>query len=144
MNLAALTAGVDRPRSTPEETFRLYNYLTTFIEGATLAHYTGDRAAKAREIEEKLELFDAEFLTPGIDRRKALLARAAAGELTDDDLPRDVLTILLRNEDNLELTHEMIRREVAFYLLAGRPHQCHCVHTRDPQHLHVDRGASRR
>ncbi|MEO8697771.1 MAG: cytochrome P450 [Acidimicrobiales bacterium] len=119
MNLAALTAGVDRPQGTPEETFRLYDYLTTFIEGATLAHYTGDRAAKAREIEEKLDLFDAEFLSPGIARRKALLARAAAGEVTDDDLPRDVLTILLRNEDNLELTHEMIRREVAFYLLAG-------------------------
>ncbi|MEO5840122.1 MAG: cytochrome P450 [Acidimicrobiales bacterium] len=119
MNLAALTAGVDRPQGTPEETFRLYGYLTTFIEGATLAHYTGDRAAKAREIEEKLELFDAEFLTPGIARRKALLARAASGDLSDDDLPRDVLTILLRNEDNLELTHEMIRREVAFYLLAG-------------------------
>jgi cytochrome P450 len=119
MNLAALTAGVDRPQGTPEETFRLYDYLTTFIEGATLAHYTGDRAAKAREIEEKLGLFDADFLTPGIKRRKELLARVDAGELTDDELPRDVLTVLLRNEDNLELTHDIIRREVAFYLLAG-------------------------
>lgn len=119
MNLAALTAGVDRPQGTPEETFRLYDYLTTFIEGATLAHYTGDRAAKAKEIEEKLELFDTEFLSPGIARRKALLAQVATGTIDEQELPRDVLTILLRNEDNLALTHDVIRREVAFYLLAG-------------------------
>ncbi len=40
MNLAAFAAGVDRTLGTPEETFHLYAYLTTFIEGATLAHYT--------------------------------------------------------------------------------------------------------
>ncbi len=119
MNLAAITAGVDRPEGTPDETFRLYDYLTTFIEGATLADYTGDRAAKAREIHDKLELFDAEFLTPGIERRKVLLAQFAAGTIDEEALPRDVLTVLLRNEDNLALTHEVIRREVAFYLLAG-------------------------
>ena len=37
MNLAALPAGVDRPLGTYEETSRLYDYLTTFIEGATLS-----------------------------------------------------------------------------------------------------------
>ncbi len=33
MNLAAQTAGVDRPLGTPAETFRLYDYLMRFIEG---------------------------------------------------------------------------------------------------------------
>ncbi|MBT5140158.1 MAG: cytochrome P450, partial [Acidimicrobiaceae bacterium] len=33
MNLAALAAGVDRPLGSPEETFRLYDYLNTFIQG---------------------------------------------------------------------------------------------------------------
>lgn len=46
MNLAASTAGVDRPLGTPEETHRLYDYLMRFIEGATLAHFTGDKDAK--------------------------------------------------------------------------------------------------
>lgn len=46
MNLAAMTAGVDRPAGTSEETLRLYAYLMTFIEGATLAHYSGDVASK--------------------------------------------------------------------------------------------------
>ena len=119
MNLAALTAGVDRPQCTPEETFRLYDYLTTFIEGATLAHYTGDKEAKAAEVLTALEAFDAEFLTPGITRRQKLLERLDAGEIEVDDLPRDVLMVLVHNQDRLELGHETIRREIAFYLLAG-------------------------
>ena len=73
MNLAALTAGVDRPEGTPEETFRLYDYLMVFIEGATLLHHTGDKAAKSEEVRVALEAFYAEFLAPGIDRRRAIL-----------------------------------------------------------------------
>lgn len=110
MNLAALTAGVDRPLGTPQETERLYEYLRIFIEGATLAHYTGDRAAKRAEVEAALADFDAEFLTPSIERRRALPA---------DGRPRDVLTVLLDNDDDLHLPHEVVRREIAFYLLAG-------------------------
>ena len=119
MNLAALTAGVDRPRGTPEETFHLYDYLGTFIEGATLAHYTGDKDAKRLEIEAQLLKFDEEFLEPGIVRRRSLLAQFEAGEIEEEELPRDVLMVLLRNQDKVELNRESLRREIAFYLLAG-------------------------
>jgi cytochrome P450 len=111
MNLAAQTAGVDRPLGTPEETFRLYDYLMRFIEGATLAFYTGDRDAKRAEVADKLAAFDAEFVQPSIARRRALIA---AGET-----PPDVLGVLLANNDNLELPNDVIVREIAFYLLAG-------------------------
>lgn len=112
MNLAAFTAGVDRPLGTPEETFRLYDYLKVFIEGATLAHFTGDRDAKRAEVAAKVSEFDAEFVQPSIERRRALKAAGA-------ELPRDVLSILLDNQDQLDLPHEVVVREVAFYLLAG-------------------------
>ena len=112
MNLAALTAGVDRPLGTPEETRHLYAYLRTFIEGATLGHYTGDRAAKSAHVAAELEQFDTEFVGPSIARRMAIIE--SGGEL-----PRDVLSILLANEDSLHLPHEVVVREVAFYLLAG-------------------------
>lgn len=112
MNLAATTAGVDRPQGTPEETQRLYEYLRVFIEGATLAHHTGDRAAKAREVQDALEQFDADFLDGSVARRRAALD---AGEA----LPRDILSVLIEHEDELGLSHEILRREVAFYLLAG-------------------------
>lgn len=119
MNLAALTAGVDRPRGTPEETFHLYDYLTTFIEGATLGHYTGDKDVKRAEVQAKLLKFDEEFLDPGIARRQALLTQLEADEITEDELPRDVLMVLLRNQDKVDLTRDVLRREIAFYLLAG-------------------------
>lgn len=119
MNLAAETAGVDRAAGTPEETFHLYDYLGTFIEGATLAHYTGDKDAKAAEVQSKLERFDEEFLAPGIARRQHLLSELAAGEITEDELPSDVLMVLLRNQDKVDLSRESLRREIAFYLLAG-------------------------
>jgi cytochrome P450 len=112
MNLAAFTAGVDRPLGTPDETRTLYRYLMLFIEGATLAHYTGDRDAKREQIAAELHRFDEEFVTPSIARRQALME---AGE----ELPQDVLSVLLANEDSLHLPHDVIVREVAFYLLAG-------------------------
>ncbi len=112
MNLAALTAGVDRPLGTPDETRHLYDYLMRFIEGATLAHYTGDREAKRDEIAAKLSAFDDEFVTPSMQRRQAMLDRGEAP-------PKDVLSILLANEDALHLPHDVVVREVAFYLLAG-------------------------
>lgn len=112
MNLAAFTAGVDRPRGTPDETRDLYRYLMLFIEGATLGFYTGDREAKAAEIRDHLHRFDEEFVTPSVARRQALLDAR-------EELPKDVLSVLLANEDSLHLPHDVIVREVAFYLLAG-------------------------
>ena len=79
MNLAALTAGVDRPEGTPEETARLYAYLRIFIEGATLGHYTGDRDAKRAEVAAALLSFDDEFLAPSIARREAIVAVRVGG-----------------------------------------------------------------
>ncbi len=119
MNLAAFTSGVDRPLGTPEETFRLYSYLMLFIEGATLAHYTGDREAKRAEVAAALAAFDVEFLQPSIRRREDAIARCDSEEIGEDELPRDVLTVLLRNRDDLELPDEVVLRETCFYLLAG-------------------------
>ncbi len=119
MNLAASTAGVDRPLGTPDESLHLYSYLMRFIEGATLAHYTGDRDAKRAEVAAALAAFDREFLGPSVVTRRRALAQFAAGEISEDDLPRDVLTILLRNQDNLELPSDVVLRETCFFLLAG-------------------------
>ncbi|MEO6469797.1 MAG: cytochrome P450 [Acidimicrobiia bacterium] len=119
MNLAALAAGVDRPLGTPEETFHLYSYLMLFIEGATLGDFTGDRDAKRAEVAAALGAFDMEFLQPSIAARRAALARYEAGDIAEGDLPRDVLTILLRNHDNLELPSDVVLRETCFFLLAG-------------------------
>ncbi|SHK53146.1 Cytochrome P450 [Pseudonocardia thermophila] len=110
LNLAALTAGIDRPEGTAAETERLYAYMMRFVEGATLAHSTQDKDAQRVVIGQALLDWDAEFLTPSIERRRAL---------DPADRPRDVLTCLMEHADELGLTHEVLRREVAFFLLAA-------------------------
>ena len=119
LNLAALIAGVDRAQGTAEETARLYDYTMLFIEGATLAHSTLDKTERSQAISEALLAWDEEFLTPSVRRRQAALARLDAGEIGEAELPRDVLTTLLRSAGELHLPHEVIRRETAFLLLAG-------------------------
>jgi len=72
-----------------------------------------------REVRDALLRFEDAFLAPSVARRQALLGDFEAGRIGEDDLPRDVLTVLLRNEDRLELPRDLLRREIAFYLQAG-------------------------
>lgn len=119
LNLAAVTAGIDRPEGTAEETQRLHGYLQWFIKGATLGHSTEDKAQVSERVRQALAEWDEEFLAPSIARRQAALAQLEAEEIGEDDLPKDILTTLLRNAGELGLEHHQLRREVAFYLLAG-------------------------
>ena len=118
MNLTALIAGLDRA-GTVEETESLLRYTKLFSVGATLAHSTRDHAEVRAEVAAGLADFEAEFLAPSVERRRKLLDQVAAGVLAEEALPPDVLTTLLRNEDDLDLPPDLILREVAFYLQAG-------------------------
>lgn len=119
LNFTALVSGVDRPEGTTEETERLYAFVLKFSDGATLVHSTRDHDEVRAEVQQALEEFDEQFLTPSMSRRQELLARHAAGESDEEELPKDVLTVLLHNQDDLELPREVVRREVAFFLQAG-------------------------
>jgi cytochrome P450 len=119
MNLTAFIAGVDRSTGSPEETEALYEFVKKFSEGATLVHSIRDHDEVRAEVSEALERFDSQFLEPSIRRRRQLLDEVAAGGRDPAELPNDVLTTLLRNQDDLDLPHDVIRREIAFYLQAG-------------------------
>ncbi len=112
MNLGALSAGVDRPSGTEAETHRLYELMMAFIEGATIANYLGDRAALEEKVRAALEEFRTTFFEPSRARRAALIAEGA-------EPPRDVLSVLLRNVDQLNLPDDVVLRETAFFLLSG-------------------------
>lgn len=119
MNITADFAGVDRPDRTAAETAELRRLVAIFSEGATLVHSTRDKDEVRAEVRAALADFGPHFLDPSIARRRDLLARFAAGEIAEDDLPRDVLTVILRHGDPAEFGYDMIRREIAFYLQAG-------------------------
>ena len=113
MNLTADFAGIDRPEKSPEETERLLKLVKIFSEGATLVHSTRDKDEVRAEVRAALEVLRTDFLAPSIARREEALA--AGG----DQLPRDVLTLLLRDREKLELSDDVILREMAFFLQAG-------------------------
>jgi len=118
MNLTADFAGIDRSGD-PEETVRLLRLVQKFGEGATMVHSTRDPAVLTSEVRLALDEYERDFLQPSLERRQRLLAEFAHGNLSEDRLPRDMLTILLRNEDRLDLSPDVLSREIAFYLQAG-------------------------
>jgi cytochrome P450 len=115
-HLTARLTGID---VAPEQHADLLRLVTKFGEGATLVHSTRDKQLVRAEVRAALDELDAKFLGAAIARRRALLERCAAGALAERELPRDVLTVLLRNEDRLALPLDVVRREVAFFLQAG-------------------------
>lgn len=120
INLTADFAGIDRPERSVEETEALLAMVKTFSEGATLIHSTRDKNVVEAEVREALEAFNTRFVIPSTRRRKALLDAAAQNtDSGEADLPRDILTIILKNEDQLDLPAPLILREMGFYMQAG-------------------------
>jgi cytochrome P450 len=119
MNLTADFSGVDRPLRTPEETARLLTILRTFGKAATLGQALGDKEAIRAEIRAALEEFDAVFFRPSMSRRRRLLDELAAGRCSEAELPRDILTELLRHESEHPLPPDVLMKEIGFFLLAG-------------------------
>ncbi|KGE03919.1 cytochrome P450 [Pseudohaliea rubra] len=118
INLSASIAGVDREQSA-EETEALLALVRKFSEGATLFHSTRDKAEVVDEVAAAMAVFDERFFQRSLARREALLTEHAAGRLAEEDLPRDVLTVLLANREAQGLSLETIRREVAFFMQAA-------------------------
>lgn len=119
INLTADFAGIDRPERTAEETESLLAMVKTFSEGATMIHSTRPKEDVEAEVLAALRAFDERFLQPSRARRQALLQQFEAGEISEDALPRDILTVLLRNQDKVDLPSDVLLREMGFYMQAG-------------------------
>jgi len=127
LDLTADFAGIDRTAGTEEERDALLSILHGLGVAATLGQYTGDREAMRAVAAKALSDFDTRFFQPSAERRRQLLAEVAAGRLTEEALPRDILTILVKNEGKAGLTPDMILRETGFYFLAGAHTSVHSL-----------------
>ena len=119
INLSADIAGVDRPESSESETDALVALTRKFSEGATLFHSTRNKNTVRQEVAAALAQFNEQFLRPSKSRREALLQQLSGGSLTEDEVPRDILSVLLANRADQDLDDDMILREVAFFMQAG-------------------------
>jgi cytochrome P450 len=119
LNLTADFSGIDRPKRSFEETERILIMLRTFGKAATLGQAKGNKDAISNEIKNSLEAFNKEFYKPSKQKRLEHLKRLKLGDINESDLPRDILTQLLKNQEKLGLSDNIILKETAFYLLAG-------------------------
>ena len=119
ISLTATIAGVDHDPADPVHTGQLEDYVRTFSAGATLAHSTRDREQVRAEVRSQMAAFSSGMLAESLGRRTERLERFERGELDEDELPRDVATLLLRHAGELGLSREVIEREICFYLQAG-------------------------
>ena len=119
LHLSIAFAGVDPQENTDEEFTAMLGYLNAFGVGATLGQAKGDIEPLERQVKEALAEFEERLYKPSLDRRKALVAKVASGEMSEDELPRDILTVLVHKGHTIDLTAETIMREAAFYYLAG-------------------------
>ena len=127
VNLTADFAGIDRSARSTEETDTIVTLLRTFGKAATLGQALGDPAAIRADIQRGLDAFDTQFFTPSLRRREALLAAHARGEISEADLPRDMLLAMLQGNEELRASHDVLMKEMAFYLMAGAHTSIHSM-----------------
>jgi cytochrome P450 len=127
VNLTADFTGIDRSAKSAEETETLMAMLRLFSRTAILAHSTVDRDAIRREALDALGTFEKQFVEPSVARRAKLLGDLEKGRLTEGELPRDILMVLLRQRSELDLPDDVLTREMAFYALAGAHTSIHSL-----------------
>jgi cytochrome P450 len=118
--LAARRAGIDCDPNSVEQLKLLVGYIDAFSQGAALLD-AKDRDAVRDLVREAYRGFERDFVRASWARRQQAVERFRRGEIGEQELPRDILTVLLlhRDDPQLELDDGRIIREVATYLQGG-------------------------
>ena len=119
--LAARRAGVEYDAASLDDLRRLVHHVDLFSQGSAILDAKDPDAVRAAVRQTYVE-FERDFVRPAMATRTALIDRMRRGELSEEDLPHDILTVLLlhRAEPQLELEDDgRVVREVATYLQGG-------------------------
>lgn len=96
--ISALVTGVDGV-DTPERTERFRQLVLTLSAATTGSFSTKPQADMIRSGREAVQALVDEYLQASLDRRIALVRRHRTGEVTKEELPRDMLTALCLQDD---------------------------------------------
>lgn len=119
--LAARRAGIDLDPGDLDTLRRMVAIVDAFSQGSAILDAKDPDAVRGL-VYQTYEVFERDFVLPSRRRREALLDRHARGEIGDDALTQDILTVLLRHRGDpaLELVDDgRLTREVATYLQGG-------------------------
>jgi cytochrome P450 len=119
--LAARRAGIEYDPTSLDDLRRLVHHVDAFSQGSAILDAKDPDAVRAL-VKTAYTEFERDFVRPAWARRAELVARARSGDLGPEDLPQDILTVLLLHRDDaqLELLDDgRVVREVATYLQGG-------------------------
>jgi cytochrome P450 len=119
--LAARRAGIEYDASSLDDLRALVRHVDAFSQGSAILDAKDPEAVRAL-VRATYAEFERDFVRPAWSTRAALIARVRRGELSEEELPHDILTVLLlhRDDPQMELADEArIVREVATYLQGG-------------------------
>ena len=123
--ISAVTTGIDDV-DTPERTDEFRTYIEQLGTGATVEWSTEDHSEVISRILKIREGFVQEFYGPSVERRKKLIEQFRNGDLSEDELPRDLLTLMYLHW-NEEWDEELPLREATLYLVASSQTTTHAV-----------------
>ena len=119
--LAALRAGIDVAENDLGQLRELVHYVDVFSQGSAILD-TKDPEAVRHMVVRAYEAFERDWIRPSWERRARLIEQHRRGEIGEEDLPHDILTVLLlhRDDPKQELADTgRVVREVATYLQGG-------------------------
>ena len=119
--LAARRAGVEYDAASLDDLHALVRLVDAFSQGAAILDARDPDAVRSL-VRDAYEEFETRFVRPAWHRRAQAIARLRRGEISEEQLPHDILTVLLlhRDDPSLELDDERrVVREVATYLQGG-------------------------
>jgi cytochrome P450 len=119
MTVSRRVAGIDLPDDRPDTLAEFAALMNRMAVASIVVHSTLPRDQIIADGNAALAEFERRFYTPSRDRRVSLIGDVEHGRLHETDLPRDVLTVLLWNQDRLALDDHAVLREAAYYPWVG-------------------------
>lgn len=119
--LAARRAGLDHDPDDLDQLRRLVHFVDAFSQASAILDAKDPDAVRAMARQAWAE-FEDEFVRPSWERRREVVERFVRGEIGAEELPHDILTVLLahRADPRVELADDgRIVREVGTYLQGG-------------------------
>ena len=119
--LAARRAGIEYDAASLDDLQTLVRHVDAFSQGSAILDAQDPDAVRAL-VRATYAEFERDFVRPAWATRAALIERVRRSELTEEELPHDILTILLLHRDDPQMALEddaRIVREVATYLQGG-------------------------
>ena len=114
LTISAAIAGLDVDAHSPGQLAKLRRLTHRISRGAAIDGATGDLEAIKADVRDALSALRAGYFEPSMEsRRDRNRSSASGGELGD------VLSILMHNQEALDLADDDLLRETAFFLEAG-------------------------